>query len=82
MDDEFESWEMEDIYDDVEPEQGYTAESIFGDDDNDYEEIYDEDDDFSDEEEIWDDEYGVEDTDGIEYPEDFSEDDLTFDDEE
>ena len=82
MNDELESWEMEDIYDDVEPEQGYTAESIFGDDDNDYEEIYDEDDDFSDEEEIWDDEYGVEDTDGIEYPEDFSEDDLTFDDEE
>jgi hypothetical protein len=82
MDDELESWEMEDIYDDVEPEQGYTAESILGDDDNDYEEIYDEDDDFSDEEEIWDDEYGVEDTDGIEYPEDFSEDDLTFDDEE
>lgn len=75
MEDEFESWEMEDIYDDVEPEQGYTAEDIFG-DDNYYEEIYnDEEDDFLDEEEDWDDEYGIEDTDGI----DFSEDDLKFD---
>lgn len=74
MEDEFEGWDMEDIYDDVEPEQGYTAESIFGDDDNDYEEIYD-DDEFLDEENAWDDDYGVEDTDGIEYPED----DLTFD---
>ena len=68
---------MTDIYDDVEPEQGYTAESIFGDDDNDndYEEIYDDDNEFLDEENAWDDDYGVEDTDGIEYPED----DLTFD---
>lgn len=75
MEDEFESWEMEDIYDDVEPEQGYTAEDIFG-DDNYYEEIYnDEEDDFLDEEEDWDDDYGIEDTDGI----DFSEDDLKFD---
>lgn len=76
MEDEFESWEMEDIYDDVEPEQGYTAEDIFGDEDNYYEEIYDDDDDdFLVEEEVWDDEYGIEDTDGI----DFSEDDLKFD---
>ena len=75
MEDEFEGWDMEDIYDDVEPEQGYTAESIFGDDDNDYEEIYDDDNEFLDEENDWDDDYGVEDTDGIEYPED----DLTFD---
>ena len=50
MEDEFEGWDMEDIYDDVEPEQGYTAESIFGDDDNDYEEIYDDDNEFLDEE--------------------------------
>lgn len=79
MEDEFESWEMEDIYDDVEPEQGYTAEDIFG-DDNYYEEIYNEDDEFlDDEEEDWDDDYGVEDTNGIEYPEGFSEDDLKFD---
>ena len=75
MEDEFEGWDMEDIYDDVEPEQWYTAESIFGDDDNNYEEIYDDDNEFLDEENAWDDDYGVEDTDGIEYPED----DLTFD---
>jgi hypothetical protein len=74
MEDEFESWEMEDIYDDVEPEQGYTAEDIFG-DDNYYEEIYSDDDDLDEDEWEWDDNYGIEDTDGI----DFSEDDLNFD---
>jgi hypothetical protein len=74
MEDEFESWEREDIYDDVEPEQGYTAEDIFG-DDNYYEEIYSDDDDLDEDEWEWDDNYGIEDTDGI----DFSEDDLNFD---
>jgi hypothetical protein len=74
MEEEFEGWDMEDIYDDVEPEQGYTAEDIFG-DDNYYEEIYSDDDDLDEDEWEWDDNYGIEDTDGI----DFSEDDLNFD---
>lgn len=56
-------WDMEDIYDDVEAEQGYTVSDIFGDeddlalDDGVYE------DEAEDEEDVWDDNYGLEETD-------------------